>query len=85
MDTLDKALIDKHFAGQELARSWGPVGIYLKVQHYIDNGLAEDRNRHDAECEHRAGNPYHCRCQERRGYDYETQPDGSTLMRPRLP
>jgi hypothetical protein len=69
MDDLDKALIDKHFAGQEITRSWGPSGIYLKVQRYIDNGLAEDRQRHDAECEHRSGNPYFCDCAHRRDPD----------------
>lgn len=84
MDGLDKALIDKHYQFAELSRSYSPSGIYLKVQHYIDNGLFEDRKRHDDECEHRTGNPYQCRCQDRRGYDYENQDDGSVLVRPRL-
>jgi hypothetical protein len=84
MDNLDKALIDKHFQFAELSRSYSPSGIYLKVQHYIDNGLAADREGHDSECEHRSGNPYLCRCQDRRGYDFKDQPDGSVVVIPRL-
>lgn len=67
MDNLDNALIDKHFQFAELSRQYSPSGIYYRVQRFIDDGLAEARKAHDSQCEHRAGNPYICRCQERRG------------------
>ena len=44
----DKELIDQQFS--ELSRSWGPSGIYLKVQAFISDGLEQARARHREDC-----------------------------------
>lgn len=82
LSPLDKTLIDLHFQSAELSRSYSPSGIYARVQHFIDNGLDEARQRHDAECEMRDGFRHWCACQERRGYTYERLPGGSVAMHP---
>lgn len=78
----DSALIDQHFAGTELSRSYSPSGIYSKVQSFIENGGLDDaRQRHGEPCELFDGYRS-CRCQERRGYTFEEQSDGSVKVVP---
>lgn len=78
----DETLIYNHFAFAELSRSYSPSGIYLKVQAFIeDGGLDDARLKHGEPCELFNGWRT-CRCQDRRGYTFEDQEDGSVLIRP---
>lgn len=79
LSPLDRQLVDKHFEFAELSRSYSPSGIYLRVQHFIDNGLDEARSRHDEVCEMRDGFRRWCNCASRRGEGFQDIPaEGAT-------